>query len=555
MQNLVQRCFLPIRRLTVRTLACAGFTASALTSSAAQMLVGDGTVSCGTVYVVESGDTLSRVSARAYGDPQLYGFIADANWEALGGNPESIAVGMFLKIPCVDVTGQFVTPEQAAEVTASMDAAVAAEGILSPDELDTLFGPVALFPDQVLTPVLVAVTFPLDVVKAGRFVEETVDLSNEERADQAAKQMWDDSVRELAAGFPDLLTRMSDHIEWTEQAGEAVVAQTDDVLASIQRLRTKAQENGYLVDNKAQTVEEKGDTIVISSASPGVVYVPNYDPQVVYTTPVVGTPVYHYGYDYDDNWGGWDDALVAGGIILGSAIILDEIFDDDDWGGWDVNDDIDWDRGDITIDRGDVNIDRGDRGDINLDRGDRPRLGDGDRAQIGGGGRISIGESDRPQIDRGDLSNRRGNAIRHRPQAGTLPANRTPISNAASRDIARQKIEARRSAGARPANLPSRPQGVRSGSGTRVSGVPSSRQAATRPAARPNAVRQNRPASRTGHISRPAAHRAPAVRAPGRSNAFQRPSGGHRAVSAASRGGRSMSGGGRRGGGGGRRGR
>ena len=76
-------------------------------------------------------------------------------------------------------------------------------------------------------------------------------------------------MRELAAGFPDLVTRMSDNIDWTEQAGEAVVAQTDEVLAAIQRLRTKAQENGYLVENEAQKVEEVNDKIVISPASPG----------------------------------------------------------------------------------------------------------------------------------------------------------------------------------------------------------------------------------------------------------------------------------------------
>ena len=300
-----------------------------------------------------------------------------------------------------------MTPEEAAEAAASLEAVVIAEGPLTPAELDTLFGPVALFPDQVLTPVLVAVTFPLDVVKAGRFVEGAADLSDQERAAQAADKPWDDSVRELAAGFPDLVTRMSDNIDWTEQAGEAVVAQTDEVLAAIQRLRTKAQENGYLVDNEAQKVEEVNDKIVISPASPGVVYVPTYDAQVVYTTPVVGPPVYHYGYGYgygyvyDDDW---DDALVAGGIILGGAVILDEIFDDDDWDGWDSDDDIDWDRGDITIDRGDVDIDI-DRGDINIGDGDRASIGDGDRPQIGDGDRISIGDSDRTQVDRGDLAN------------------------------------------------------------------------------------------------------------------------------------------------------
>ena len=335
------------RRLLVRSLAVALVAAPVAAPAAAQMLVGDGSVECGGPYVISSGDTLSRVSERAYGDPMLYGILADANWDALGGDPEHLTVGMSITVPCIDANGKTLTPEEAAEAAASLEAVVIAEGPLTPAELDTLFGPVALFPDQVLTPVLVAVTFPLDVVKAGRFVEGAADLSDQERAAQAADQPWDDSVRELAAGFPDLVTRMSDNIDWTEQAGEAVVAQTDEVLAAIQRLRAKAQENGYLVDNEAQKVEEVNDKIVISPASPGVVYVPTYDSQGGLHDPGRGAPVYHYGYGYGygyDDDDDWDDALVAGGIMLGGAVILDEIFDDDDWDDWDIDDDIDWDR-------------------------------------------------------------------------------------------------------------------------------------------------------------------------------------------------------------------
>jgi hypothetical protein len=502
--------------------------------AAAQMLVGDGSVECGGSYVISSGDTLSSVSERAYGDPMLYGYLADANWDALGGDPEHLTVGMSIAVPCVDANGNTLTPERAAEAAASLEAVVIAEGPLTSAELDTLFGPAALFPDQVLTAVLVAVTFPLDVVKAGRFVEGAAELSDQERAAEAADQPWDDSVRELAAGFPDLVTRMSDNIDWTEQAGEAVVAQTDEVLAAIQRLRAKAQENGYLVDNEAQKVEEVNDQIVISPANPGVVYVPTYDTQVVYTTPVVGSPVYHYGYDYyDDDWG---DALIAGGIILGGAVILDEIFDDDDWDGWDIDDDIDWDGGDITIDRGDVDIDI-DRGDINIGDGDPANIGDGDRAQIDRGDRVSIGDSDRTQIDRGDLANI-GDRAGDRPRAGTLPANRGSISNAASRDVARQKIEARKTTGAAPANLrPSRPSVSRSAESTS------------------RALTQSRTTTQpTPSISRPKTSRPPTARAPSRSSAFQQPS--RSRPSASSSRGRASAGragGGRGGGGGGRR--
>ena len=255
------------RQLLLRSLAAAVVASGLAAPAGAQVLRGDGSVTCGAPYAIARGDTLSRVAERAYGDPMLWDLLVEANRDVLGGDPEHLAVGMSIAVPCVDVSGKLLSAEEAAAEAGSIEAVVRAEGPLTPAELDTLFGPVALFPDQVLTPVLVAATFPLDVVKAGRFVEESAALPDQERAAQAADQSWDDSVRELAAGFPDLVTRMSDNIDWTEQAGEAVVAQTDEVLASIQRLRAKAQVNGYLVDNEAQTVEEEGDKIVIKSGS------------------------------------------------------------------------------------------------------------------------------------------------------------------------------------------------------------------------------------------------------------------------------------------------
>ena len=451
---------------------------------------------------------------------------------------------MPIEIPCVNAGGEVMTPEAAAQAAASIEAAVAAEGPLSPEQLDTLFGPVALFPDPVLTPLLVAVTFPLDVVKAGRFVEASAGLPDRERAADAAAQTWDASVRDLAAAFPDLVTRMSDHIDWTEQAGEAVLAQTDDVLGSIQRLRATAQENGYLVDNEAQDVQTEGDTIVIAPADPQVVYVPTYDSQVVYTTPITSPPAYYYE---DDNYE-WTDALVTGGIILGGAVILDEIFDDDDWDGWDDWDDdadIDWDGGDIKIDRGDINID----GDVNIGGGDRVNVGDGDRVSIGDGNRPGIGDGDRPGIGAGDRPvdgdrvsigdlDRPAIGDGGRAPGGVRPAisDRTPVSNPASRDVARQKIESRQTSGAGVATLPAtrRPDAARPAA---------SRPAAARPAG------ASRPATtRSAPISKPKASRAPTARAPSKSNVFKSSSGSRAKASSnrgrASSGGRS--GGGRR---------
>ena len=114
------------RRLTHPALLACIATLATGSVVMAQPLVGDGTLACGGAYTVVAGDTLSALSGRAYGDPQLYGFIADANWDSLGGNPENVAVGMTLTIPCIDASGKVVTAEEAATQASSIQAAIAA---------------------------------------------------------------------------------------------------------------------------------------------------------------------------------------------------------------------------------------------------------------------------------------------------------------------------------------------------------------------------------------------------------------------------------------------
>jgi hypothetical protein len=233
---------------------------------------------------------------------------------------------------------------------------------------------------------------------------------------------------------------MAEHIDWTEQTGAAVLAQTDDVLASLQRLRAQAKVNGYLVDNEAMTVAEDTETgnITISSANPEVVYVPQYT-ETVYTQPAPATPVYVTN---DDNW---DDVLVTGAVVWGSAIILDEIFDDDDWGvGWNNgwgggNNNIDW-NGDINVDNG-INIGNGNGNGSIIGRpgaGNRPGVG-GD-VNIGGvdiGGGVNIGDRNRPTTlpgrDQGRLGDVDADRLQDRRDGNFKPSD-------ASRDSAREKI-------------------------------------------------------------------------------------------------------------------
>ena len=287
------------------------------------------------------------------------------------------------------------------------DAAGESSGLLDDATLDAMTSPIALFPDTLLGQVLVATTYPLDVLKADRFLTANEGMTDKERAAAVNEQDWDDSVKDLAAGFPELIGRMAEHSDWTETMGDALIAQTDDVLFSIQRLRAQAKVNGYLEDNAAMTVQTDPETanITIAAADPNVVYVPQYT-NVVYTQPA---PANYYVVDNGSSSynNGWGDALVAGSIIFGTAVIIDNIFDDN-WGnGWDNGywhgggyggngngyhggggNSIDW--------NGDINIDNG----INIGNGN---VGNGNHGGLGNGNNGGIGNGNRPQIGNGDV--------------------------------------------------------------------------------------------------------------------------------------------------------
>ena len=180
--------------------------------------------------------------------------------------------------PEADAPDAVVTEEAA-------DAAALEDALLGEEELDELVAPVALYPDSLLTQVLVASTVPLDVIKADRFLTAEKDLSDKDRAAKAEAEDWDPSVQVLAGGFPTVIQKMAAEIDWTEQLGDAMLAQTDDVLDAVQRQRARAAAVGNLETNEAQVVEQTEDSISIAPAEPDVVYVPQYDATTAYTTP------------------------------------------------------------------------------------------------------------------------------------------------------------------------------------------------------------------------------------------------------------------------------
>ena len=165
------------------------------------------------------------------------------------------------------------TASRAQQVTASFDQRT----------LDELLAPIALYPDALLTQVLIASTYPLDVVQAARFVDRSRDLAPDALAAAAEAQPWDPSVVALVR-FPSVLAMMDDKLDWTQKLGEAFLAQQADVMDTVQALRARAQAAGNLQSNAQQTVVVQERVIVIEPAQPQVVYVPFFNPAVIYGT-------------------------------------------------------------------------------------------------------------------------------------------------------------------------------------------------------------------------------------------------------------------------------
>jgi Zn-dependent membrane protease YugP len=374
------------------------------------------------------------------------------------------------------------------------------ESLLDDAALETLVGPVALYPDTLLNQVLVASTVPLDVIKADRFLANNADADIEALKSGIAAEDWDESVAVLATAFPEVLQDMAEHIDWTEALGIAMLAQTDDVLDAIQSLREVAVDNGALADTEQQSVEITQDEvtqtqeIIIQPADPEFVYVPTYQPSEVFDSSL-------------------DDVVVGGLIAFSTVAIIDEIFDDDDhwsgyWGcrncgGWggrpiirdpDIDIDVDgnvnignrldFDRDNLNIDRDSINIDR-DR--ITANRND-------------GEGALAGWKPDRNKRD----------AARDRIAEKRNPggATKLPIKKPSTSDSVRDKIAARTSGGDK------RPQIQRPGRDTAARQPGADRPALNRP--NRDGPRVNRPQGNRPQTSRPQVNRPQALPAQNR---------------------------------------
>ena len=148
-------------------------------------------------------------------------------------------------------------------------------------ELDQMLAPIALYPDSLLSQILMASTYPLEVVEAARWSRANPGLKGEDAVNAVEQRDWDPSVRSLAA-FPQVLAMMDQQIEWTARLGDVFIAQEPQVMETVQNLRQRAYQAGNLRSTEQAFVIQQGDAYAIEPASPEVVYVPYYDPRVVY---------------------------------------------------------------------------------------------------------------------------------------------------------------------------------------------------------------------------------------------------------------------------------
>ncbi|WP_051003525.1 DUF3300 domain-containing protein [Cupriavidus sp. BIS7] len=312
------------------------------------------------------------------------------------------------------------------------------------EEIEAMVAPIALYPDDVLSQVLMASTYPLEIVFAARWSKAHPDLKGDAAVKAVQNESWDVSVKSLVA-FPQILEPMNDKIDWTQKLGDAFLAQEKDVLAAIQRLRARAKDTGHLESNEQQHVIVEQATspqavsqqiVRIEPANPQVIYVPAYDPAVVYggwaypAYPYYSWPpypAYYPGYAFFSGMA-WGFGLAAAGAIFGNC----------NWGGGDVN--INVDRA-ANIDRNfDRNRNQGGRWQHNVDH--RKGVAYRDNATRERFGREQAGAADRRSNfrgrepggagDRAGVSNRMSNgnlSASDRMNAGNRAENRAGTSD------------------------------------------------------------------------------------------------------------------------------
>ncbi len=333
-------------------------------------------------------------------------------------------------------------------------AAEEAEVRIPPDELDSLVAPIALYSDPLLAQVLVASTYPLEIIQLQQWLGKNPGLEGDALAEAVATQPWDPSIQSMAA-LPDLVTRLANDIQWVTELGNAFLTNQTDVMEAVQRMRAKAKDKGSLETNEQQVVTtevvETKTVIVVQPADPEIIYVPSYNPTYVYPPPVYPyPPVYYPPY----NPGGAFVAFSVG-VMWGAAI----------WGGSCCH--CGWGHSNVNINvnnnfnrNSNVNVNGGNWQHNSAHRGGTPYANQATASKYGGSARgDSMSSRQATARQQASAGNRSGGA-----SAGT--ANRA-AGSAGSRPGGASASTANRSSG----STGSRPSGAspsasnRSGSG------------------------------------------------------------------------------------------
>jgi hypothetical protein len=182
-------------------------------------------------------------------------------------------------------------------------------------QLQQVVAPIALYPDNLVAQILAASTYPDDIVEADRWLQQQTDLKGDQLAQEADKQPWDPAVKALTA-FPAILGNMDRNLSWTSTLGDAYVNQQQDVMTAVQAMRQLAKNAGNLQSNAQQKVSTEGKTIVIEPANTEMVYVPQYDPWMVYGAPIGPWPGW---YPYPGLF--WDSPGIGFGLGFGVGFL------------------------------------------------------------------------------------------------------------------------------------------------------------------------------------------------------------------------------------------
>jgi Protein of unknown function (DUF3300) len=238
------------------------------------------------------------------------------------------------------------------------------------DQLDALVAPIALYPDPLLSQVLVASTYPLEIIQLQQWLAQHKDLKDDALVTEVEKENWDPSIQAMAA-LPDAVKQLAENIKWTTDLGNAFLAQQSDVMDAVQRMRGKAKDAGNLKSNEQMKVEtkvvESKTVVVIEQASPQVVYVPSYNPTVVYGPPVYPYPSIAY-------------PIATAAISFGIGVAMGAAWGGG-WGyhaGWGGNNNITINNNNNFVNHNNVN------------GGNRNNVNGGNRNNINGGNRNNI---------------------------------------------------------------------------------------------------------------------------------------------------------------------